>query len=176
MADFLLVFLLSLKIIEMSLWETLVCADSCFHSNCSVNNSYGRGQIHNKAVITFIKLSERKTLAGRMQKEEVEPALTCWSISSICDLHVVCFALIMFWYHKHMSEYSKPSILYRLPERETFINPSFLLNYLHVSGNMSLIYLDTPISSFEFDTAAFALNGNWSSLTEKTVGRKCWSF
>lgn len=64
---------------------------SHFHSDCPVNNSYGSGQIHNKAVITFIKLSENVSEGKYRTWTLAEPALTFWFIS---NLHGVCFTLI----------------------------------------------------------------------------------
>lgn len=99
---------------------------------------------------------------------KVEPALTFRSKVKLCMGLVYAFIRHFQISRAHVSEPSRPSILYLLPERETFINSSFLLNYLHVSGNMSLIYLDTPRHpALNLTPLHIALNGNWSSLRAK---------
>lgn len=56
----------------------LVCVPTPFSTPIFVvNNSYGRGQIHNKAAITFFQLSERQTLV----RENAKPGLVFLSMA-----------------------------------------------------------------------------------------------
>lgn len=66
---------------------------------------------------------------------------------TLCSMKVepALRALMQYVYISYAHTWEKPLNQHIVPERDTFINPFFLLNYLCVSGNMSLIYLDTPI-------------------------------